>query len=320
LKTIILSTEIDSVSNKIIKWLNYYFPLIETKRYNNIEELNHSDFCTKNIYFIRTIRHYILENDINNLKNDSDPKKNILNTLESKTINEKSNLFKYVLDSKKFTIIGNRNYTFRSKLFQLETASEFDLNVPEWIYTDDLEKLKLFCNKQFNSIITKPIGEAFKFYYEGDIFASFTTRIDENLLSRLPKKFPISFFQKEIKKIFEIRTFHFYGTNYSMAIWSQDNSMTEVDFRNYDNKKPNRCVPFKLSNNLDSKINKMMKKLELNSGSLDFIYSSDGQIYFLEVNPDGQFGMVSQPCNYHLEEKIALKINHVYRKKQNKAL
>jgi hypothetical protein len=31
----------------------------------------------------------------------------------------------------------------------------------------------------------------------------------------------------------------------------------------------------------------------------------NGDIYFLEVNPAGQFGMVSTPCNYYLEEKIA---------------
>ena len=177
MKTIILSTEIDGTSNRIIEWLNFYSPTIEIKRYNNIEELNISDFCIKNIYFIRTIRHFISEIDIKPLKNELNPEKNILNILESKTINEKSNLFQYVLDSKKFTIIGNRNYTFRSKLFQLETASKSDLNVPEWIYTDDLEKLKLFYNKQFKSIITKPIGEAFKFNYEGDIFASFNPSI-----------------------------------------------------------------------------------------------------------------------------------------------
>jgi hypothetical protein len=30
-----------------------------------------------------------------------------------------------------------------------------------------------------------------------------------------------------------------------------------------------------------------------------------GEYVFLEVNPIGQFGMVSAPCNYNLEKKIA---------------
>ena len=49
-----------------------------------------------------------------------------------------------------------------------------------------------------------------------------------------------------------------------------------------------------------------MKKVGLNTGSIDLIQSTDGQIYFLEINPAGQIGMTSKPCNYYLEKKIAL--------------
>jgi D-alanine-D-alanine ligase-like ATP-grasp enzyme len=49
----------------------------------------------------------------------------------------------------------------------------------------------------------------------------------------------------------------------------------------------------------------MMQKADLNCGSLDLIKSKDGRYVFLEVNPSGQFGMVSYPCNYYLEEEVA---------------
>ena len=97
-----------------------------------------------------------------------------------------------------------------------------------------------------------------------------------------------------------------------MAIWSQDNIHTEVDFRKYDTKNPNRNVPYTISLEIENKIHKLMEELGLNTGSIDFIYSSEGIIYFLEINPEGQFGMVSKPCNYYLEEKIALKIYNEY--------
>jgi D-alanine-D-alanine ligase-like ATP-grasp enzyme len=51
-----------------------------------------------------------------------------------------------------------------------------------------------------------------------------------------------------------------------------------------------------------------MQKLKLNTGSIDMIYTNDSKFIFLEVNPVGQFGMVSKPCNYNLEKKIALNI------------
>jgi len=35
------------------------------------------------------------------------------------------------------------------------------------------------------------------------------------------------------------------------------------------------------------------------------IRARNGDFIFLEINPVGQFGMTSIPCNYFLEKKIA---------------
>ena len=48
-----------------------------------------------------------------------------------------------------------------------------------------------------------------------------------------------------------------------------------------------------------------MNRIDLDCGSIDLIYSVDETYYFLEVNPIGQFGMVSYPCNYNIEALIA---------------
>jgi hypothetical protein len=40
------------------------------------------------------------------------------------------------------------------------------------------------------------------------------------------------------------------------------------------------------------------------------------ELVFLEINPVGQFGMVSHPCNYYLEKRIAQNlINSKYENK-----
>ncbi len=49
-----------------------------------------------------------------------------------------------------------------------------------------------------------------------------------------------------------------------------------------------------------------MQDLNLNCGSVDLIKDKDGNYIFLEVNPNGQYGMVDAPCNFNLNEKIAL--------------
>ena len=52
-----------------------------------------------------------------------------------------------------------------------------------------------------------------------------------------------------------------------------------------------------------------MDNLKLNSGSIDLVYTKDEDYYFLEVNPVGQFAMVSEPCNYYLEKIVAQKLS-----------
>lgn len=90
-----------------------------------------------------------------------------------------------------------------------------------------------------------------------------------------------------------------------MAIFSQENEKTKIDFRNYDFKNPNRVSRYQLPLSIEKKLSKLMKKIGLNTGSIDLIKAIDNYYYFLEVNPSGQFGMTSFPCNYYLHKKTA---------------
>jgi glutathione synthase/RimK-type ligase-like ATP-grasp enzyme len=114
-----------------------------------------------------------------------------------------------------------------------------------------------------------------------------------------------SLIQRKIDKKYEIRVFYLMGNMYSMAIMSQNKNETEIDFRNYQNQNPNRTLSYELPDEINKKIIKLMDVLKLNSGSIDFIYNTNNEYVFLEVNPVGQYGMVSYPCNYYIEKKIA---------------
>ena len=51
-----------------------------------------------------------------------------------------------------------------------------------------------------------------------------------------------------------------------------------------------------------------MQNIGLETGSIDMVFTKDGHFVFLEVNPIGQFGMTSKPCNYFLERELALSL------------
>ncbi len=197
-----------------------------------------------------------------------------------------------------------------NKIENLEIAKSCNLSVPEYVITSCKLTLSQFAKKH-QRIICKPISEtpSFTSFIENDDIVEslilYTKRFTTDLIEEIPNSFFKSLFQQEIIKEFEIRVFYLNDTCYSMAIFSQNDKQTQVDFRNYNTKKPNRTVPFNLPKEVENNVKKFCNKAGYNMGSLDLIKSTDGKYYFLEINPIGQFGMVSYPCNYYLEKKLA---------------
>jgi glutathione synthase/RimK-type ligase-like ATP-grasp enzyme len=105
--------------------------------------------------------------------------------------------------------------------------------------------------------------------------------------------------------MYELRIFFLGEKYFPMAIFSQGNRNTEVDYRHYDEKKENRAVPYVLPNDLENKLKRLMMKIGLNSGSIDIIVDDNYDYIFLEVNPVGQFEWLSANCNYFIEREIA---------------
>jgi ATP-GRASP peptide maturase of grasp-with-spasm system len=205
----------------------------------------------------------------------------------------------------KIKSINNQNTGSLNKLSVLQKAEECGLSIPNSIITSYKAVLKQFLKKNDQVITKAGIGDI-SFFTEQYVFSAYTELVDEQYLATIPEAFAPSFFQKLIAKKFEIRAFYLDEKIYSMAIFSQRNPKTTIDFRHYDRKIPNRRVPFQLPKEIEQKIVKFMNLLELTSGSIDLIYGTDEVFYFLEVNPIGQFGMTSYPCNYDIEKTIAI--------------
>jgi ATP-GRASP peptide maturase of grasp-with-spasm system len=159
--------------------------------------------------------------------------------------------------------------------------------------------------KKHQQIITKNLAANLLVLEDNEAYMSYTSTIDGAEIELLNNDIYPSFFQKQIEKEYEVRSYYLDGEIYSMAIFSQNDSQTKVHFRQYNLQKPNRNIPYKLPNKVEEQIRNMMNSLKINSGSLDFIKEKDGELLFLEINPLGQFGMTSYPCNYYLEKKIA---------------
>jgi len=224
---------------------------------------------------------------------------------KSFAFNEKREIFdtiiKWVKSNCKF--VADPDYSHVNKIEVLRLAHIEGIICPDWIITNNRETLlefakgkKHLASKSFTSLM----------YDEGDYFyKNIVKQLSVESLDTLPPHFQNTIFQDYIEKKYELRIFFWMNHLFSMAIFSQGDEMTRVDFRNYNLEKPNRCIPVKLDQEFQSKLISLARLLKLDTGSFDVLVTHNDTFVFLEVNPVGQFGMVSHPCNYYIEKFIA---------------
>ncbi|MDR1974336.1 MAG: grasp-with-spasm system ATP-grasp peptide maturase [Bacteroidales bacterium] len=187
-----------------------------------------------------------------------------------------------------------------TKLKVLQCAKDLGIRVPDTLICTDKKTLFPFYEFHNGRVITKSIGDPTVLFFQN--IHCFTSEID---IDDIPDMFGLSLFQEKIEKFVELRIFYLHGKFYGSAIFSQLDSQTKMDFKNYNDEKPNRVVPYKLPDIEQHKFRQLMKLNDFNSGSLDIVLTPQYEYVFLEVNPVGQFEQVSVPCNYNLLKTIA---------------
>lgn len=219
--------------------------------------------------------------------------------------------------------LSNPLYASPNKLITLLRAKDAGLEIPDTFICSQKQHLQNF-HGVHEGIITKPMSEVATFptvtgkevFHLSKIgsnvqpdqlsyFGSYTEEVQENEIKTLSTTFFPSLFQEKLNKAVELRVFYLDESCYAMAIFSQLDQQTETDFRRYNREKPNRNVPFILPTEIESNIVRFMKSMRLKTGSIDIVVTTDNRYVFLEVNPVGQYGMTSYPCQYNLDEKIA---------------
>jgi ATP-GRASP peptide maturase of grasp-with-spasm system len=183
-------------------------------------------------------------------------------------------------------------------------AEKFGLVTPKSLVTGNKQAFLAF-NEATGTCIAKSIDRA-GFTIGSEIGLGNTTAlISPEIIDAMPRRFNLTLFQQFIDKLFDIRSFFLNGRFYTACIMSQLNEQTRVDFRNYDSVKPNRIVPFQLPKALEQKLSNLMQSLKMKTGSIDLLKDAKGVYYFLEVNPIGQYGFISDRCNFYLDKQIA---------------
>lgn len=215
----------------------------------------------------------------------------------------------YVIENT-IPVLGTSSKGDLNKLVVLAEAKKAGLSVPDFYISNHKVGIENI-HEHTPDLITKAMSDGLYLFDNTEKnmgYFSYTEKIDNESIETLPDRISPSFLQKHIHKKYEVRVFFLKDKCYSMAILSQLDEQTKIDFRKYNDKKPNRFVPFRLPSHIDQKIKNLFTALNLNTGSVDLMVDENEVFYFLEINPVGQFGMMSSPCNYFLEKRVALNL------------
>jgi glutathione synthase/RimK-type ligase-like ATP-grasp enzyme len=175
------------------------------------------------------------------------------------------------------------------KLLQLKFASQYGMNIPITLFSNDPMDIRYFLLKHdTEGVIYKPICSNV-WFEEKHVKIVYTSKIsfldlpNNRLLQLVP-----GIFQKQIKKKYELRVTCFGDYLVAAKLNSQIHSAGDIDWRAIPEREMS-IEPYSLPQELENKIRMFMNKMGIVFGSLDFIVTPDDNYIFLEVNEQGQF-------------------------------
>lgn len=189
-----------------------------------------------------------------------------------------------------------------NKLYQQQVARRVGLITPRTLLSNDPGSITNFSSQQ-NGLLLKSIGYV-KLDDEGQYFL-YSQRVPHEEIRRSAlaiRRCPV-FSQEYIEKRYEYRVMIIGNRVLSCRIDSQASEATRVDWRHYDFENVAH-LQVELPKEVQQKLHRFMRAIDLKYGALDLIETPDGDFVFLEVNPSGQWGWIADLAGLPIPEAV----------------
>ncbi len=182
-----------------------------------------------------------------------------------------------------------------NKLEVLKKAIALEIKIPDSKIITSLNS-----NIKSDGYISKAAYENYRYSENGLVYMQHVDSVTNILHDVKRSDFAPSYVQIKIDSFLEARTFYFENEFFSMA--SKSLSGKDIDIRNTTS--GIMRFPYVLPQAYWESLHQLMGILFLNIGSIDTIIDTNGTCYFLEINPNGSFFLLSQICDYNIESKL----------------
>lgn len=189
------------------------------------------------------------------------------------------------------------------KPFQLKIASAIGFKIPNTLISNNSDLIKNFYLENNKNIIIKPVKTSVikKRNNENIIF---TSSIANFQIEKIKTCIQIpSIFQEKLTKKYDIRVTVIGENVFPVEIHSQNYEDSCIDWRKGEN--PNIAhMMHKLPKDIIAQCLLLNKTLGLQFSAIDLVLTPDGEYYFLEINPNGQWAWIEERTGYNLTESL----------------
>lgn len=211
----------------------------------------------------------------------------------------------YDLMGDKFWMSGFRQIMkANNKVYQLELAHSVGFLVPNTIVTSKPEDAIEFRKKE-GHIITKSLAFS-PIEVDGETLAFYAVRIepdDEIDFSGLPLAPAI--FQREVQDKVDIRITIVGDKLFPCRIVPKEGLIQELDWRQGILTEDIAYEPCTIPDEIAEKCLKFLRILGLTFGVIEFAIDKNGDYWFLEINPNGQWAFIEMETGLGISKEIA---------------
>lgn len=176
------------------------------------------------------------------------------------------------------------------KAYQLLKAKEAGFLLPDTLISNDPDEAKKFYETHNSNIVAKPISHGgYGDNNDKAIFANDLSGKEVDSIFANVKLAPL-IFQQKVDKSYDVRVNVFGNQFFAYKITTKDN-IPIFDWRTVDFHQL-KYTRMDLDRNLEEKILRFVNSLNLKFGAFDFSYDKNDNPYFLEINPNGQWGWI----------------------------
>jgi len=186
-----------------------------------------------------------------------------------------------------------------NKMLQLKIAKAHHLTIPKTIFSNDEEQITAFFHKHCNGKAVAKLHSLTAKTMSGENLIS-TMVIEEDTLENISDiTYCPMIFQPYVEKTYELRIVYIAGDFFTGKI----NNSDHVDWRSAQ--EDYFWSAYELPPDVKTGLASMMEEMGLYIGAIDMIRGKDGKYYFLEVNPQGEWGMLQKELGFPIAERIA---------------